>query len=1010
MGTLDDLLKTGKLSPFGFTMPLLSRKWTDGKVTADEEKMSLATDKDWYTPASGLLRRVEKGALGVTLVQPGGAPLAADGMLLTLFPQVYLRLSRCYAVDLESGTGATPVRPVPRYLHFAGAVDPATDVDGEMLAGDKLGAQSVLTIYDDDGLPIDPMAVAAAFQAIMTKRTSLQTGPADANPLQTIIDLGGAAAVHARLCDHAGKPYDNADSHLTGITTFKASSGLHTLDKDLKVALQTDTGKLPADDKRLLALGAATTGTLGDSFTPPKLPDKVTQKRDFFSLRLVNFKTYLLGTVPVYQDKTANLEQQPAVRVHETLELLADGNDVLGAAAAALASSPTESIAVAPTADGAFNTPTETGDNAHWPKFPAPAGTAADVALTVNLKDGFKPVAELYDDGKGGKAVDVILTLQGLPGGAAVRVYPRKWIEDAREERGDGAGGIVPVNGKDFQLFLQDPLSLRPPNPHDAFTVPSNAILRFDCVVVKRDGSSRIYGNLEAKIGSTKTPPASHGANSFTGAGHRGISSSGVLGLGRKVGDLSKLDALSALAKLTGEGQPRDATRWPTMARRELIVAGLQSSKWHAVLAAGRLTPETHSAQPRLGSPGGLGGRETQAVGVATKEGPLAYDIARLGWRRSNSIVERLKPLVDDKWKEPDAATAGTVAAAVLQSIAPFCETPEFAALRDAIDPAKYPKDFDGLVDLIAKKLGGGNTITKALDQLKGQDKGTRLFDELHREVIAAIYGRRDAQWALRGAIQGARRFIYVESPGFAATAKTYPGAAPAYAADLLDAIKQRMAAAPGLHVVVCTPKHPDFAPGYEPFAAYEADDRRTRILALAAAQTPQRIMAFHPVGFPGRPSRLESTVVVVDDLWALVGSSTFRRRGLTFDGGGDVVWTDTDLAGGRAKSIRDFRRKLMAARLGVAASNSGQKADARWTQLFDGVESFYVVQELLQAGGLGKIDKLWNGETPGVDKIDPKSLAIDVANPEGQEFADPKSGIFAAAVALSALASFDAY
>src|SRR5436853_7617428 len=78
------------------------------------------------------------------------------------------------------------------------------------------------------------------------------------------------------------------------------------------------------------------------------------------------------------------------------------------------------------------------------------------------------------------------------------------------------------------------------------------------------------------------------------------------------------------------------------------------------------------------------------------------------------------------------------------------------------------------------------------------------------------------------------------------------------------------------------------------------------------------RVAAFHPVGFPGRASRLESTVVIIDDLWAMVGSSTFRRRGLTFDGGSDLVFSDLDLVDGVSPAIVDFRRKLMASRLGI--------------------------------------------------------------------------------------------
>src|SRR5205807_5735876 len=109
--------------------------------------------------------------------------------------------------------------------------------------------------------------VAAAFQAIMNKHSVLQTGPQDNSPLQTIINLGGSDAVRLRLSNYAGEPYDNANSHLTGITAVKAQFGLFNLDDGAgKVELQTDTNTLVKGDKRLYAIGAATNGRLGDSF------------------------------------------------------------------------------------------------------------------------------------------------------------------------------------------------------------------------------------------------------------------------------------------------------------------------------------------------------------------------------------------------------------------------------------------------------------------------------------------------------------------------------------------------------------------------------------------------------------------------------------------------------------------------------------------------------------------------------------------------------------------------
>ena len=67
-----------------------------------------------------------------------------------------------------------------------------------------------------------------------------------------------------------------------------------------------------------------------------------------------------------------------------------------------------------------------------------------------------------------------------------------------------------------------------------------------------------------------------------------------------------------------------------------------------------------------------------------------------------------------------------------------------------------------------------------------------------------------------------------------------------------------RLNAAPGLHVAICIPRDPDFPPGYEPAGAYEATARRKAIVELPSASSPEasRVVAFHPVGFPGRRSR----------------------------------------------------------------------------------------------------------------------------------------------------------
>ena len=58
----------------------------------------------------------------------------------------------------------------------------------------------------------------------------------------------------------------------------------------------------------------------------------------------------------------------------------------------------------------------------------------------------------------------------------------------------------------------------------------------------------------------------------------------------------------------------------------------------------------------------------------------------------------------------------------------------------------------------------------------------------------------------------------------------------------------------------------------------------------------------------------------------------------------------------------------------------------------------------MLIAGGLGKIERLWNGELPGVTRIPADSVSFDVTSPEGQEFD------LASALALSVIGGLGAF
>jgi hypothetical protein len=1002
---LTDTLSTVGIGVFGSSMPVLAPAWAAGTPALGQDGMSLAlSGGSWISPLAGFVNTAAQVAerAGVMLRGSRGEAVPSAASVLTLFPQQYLRLAKLYAVVLEGST-ATPVRPVPAHVVLGtgglseGAVDP----------GDPL-VDGSLSFHDQWGQPIDPLAVASVLLALMNAHQPLQLralgAPFDPNPgLSTMLTaLASTAAVRVRFTDLGGSPVSAAN--LTGLTSVAAPAAIHSVAAGGTIGKAAVSASFTAEDRRTLVVGFATTGRLGDSVTMPQTAAGVTLVRDFFSLRVLDLRPTLLGA-PASAWEATSIEPQPAIRRDEPLRFLADGNDVLGAATEALTGAPlAESIAVAPTIDGAFTTAATTGTGAHWPQFP-PRGSVADApagAVPIALRAALAPSAAAVAG-----TPDVVLTLNALPAGASVRAYNRLFSADAVESRGDGAGGIADASGV-VRVLLRDPLGLRRPGQPPPNAIPADSILHIDVVVVKRSGESRMFGDVSTPI--TGTPPSlPAGTNPFGNAARRGICNAGILGLGSATVPPASTSALDTVLSLLSEGTPRDAPRYPSMARRELLVTGLAAAggPWQAVLAAGRLAPELHNASPRLGAPGGKGGRETQAVGVSTSGGRLAYDIARAGLRRTTNIVTRITSLLTSTWDEPPATTAGTFAGAVLQTVASGCETPELSLLRtlNIVDPndPNFPRTFDALIARVQAWLTTlvqnaglpsavttkANELINKLDELSDNapaDESTkeRIFNELLREVTSSGWGRRDAQWALQGALGRAQRFVYIETPGLGATAATPLGS---FAADLWDVLASRLSSTPSLHLIVCCAQLPDFPFGYNEWTDFETASRRSLLLGLPTASSSDpvgsRVVAFHPIGFPGRPSRLESTVVIVDDAWAMVGSSTFRRRGLAFDGGADLVCTDLSLNDGRSAAIADFRRALQATRLGIAPPPAPPTLpSSSWVRLGDGVGAFHQIRETLRAGGLGRIARLTPGEPLGRP---PSPGPIDVVSPDSE-------------------------
>jgi hypothetical protein len=1051
MSTLQDIERTASaigLNLLGVASPALSVRWASADPAEGETgalSLSISSADQWIAPAAGVLFF---GAAGERILMPDGSPAPSSAAVFRLHGQTYLRLARLIRAVIEGGNDGLPVRPAPLYFVYSGG-DISAASAGAFFAGASLNvAGGSMTIHDVRGLAIDPVVVAEIFDAlvdgfgVLEARDSLSSPPTPANGRQihTIAALG-AGGVRVHLVDPHGRPA--ARDQLQGVQDLAPAAGLFTAPTGTTSI--TRAAAAPAD----LRLGAATNGKLDTSFTIPT-PSK-TLRRDFLRVMTLDLKPFLIGQPPATTDPAAGVEPAPPIRHGETVTLSFNGNAMFGAANDILTGSPSDSLVVSPEIAGDFAIPTDASDaQAQWPNFPSGLPAANDPP-PASLRDAFNPTAAFI----AGTEADVALTLNGLTAGQAVRVYNRLFLPDARESRGDGAGAAVPGGATSIVLRLKDPFGLVRPN--STTVLPPNPILHFDVVVVNSNKKARVYGNVTAKVDPPATPPSITPETNLLGsAADRGVSSAGILGLPARPLPAGPFDSaekiVGLVAALGSEATPRDAPRLPTMARRDAMVASNKAGVWKGQITGAHFIAAARNALQRIGSPGSPGGIEFHSISAQTSGGRLAYDIARMALRHTRNLVSRLILLADSRWAEPAASAAGSISGAVLQTVAPVCETPELTLARSFLD--NLPADWPGFINSVLPRLPSSLSGLSNLANLGNSAEGIRVYDELKREFSASVHGRRDAFRALLRAINAARELIYIEGPAFTAT--DYGNGTPD---DLVLAIKNRLSAMPGLRVILCLSKRLDYGPGYEPFAAREFAERQKAIESLFAhtelfsissqfaADLDQgtvsdqlvlefhdnsitlstdtavtvvnpghrwlvedrqaakmfdireadaglkvflgepRVVAFHPIGFPGRALRLMTSLVVVDDVWAMIGSSAIRRRGLTFDGGADLVLFDNQLREGRGVAIADMRRQAMAVHLGVTAQKNGFP-DPTFVRLLDPHSAFAACKQLVDQGGAGLLEPLFDGQDPGVTPIPPSAFpSPDIGDPDGRTF-----------------------
>ena len=760
-----------------------------------------------------------------------------------------------------------------------------------------------------------------------------------------------------------------------------------------------------------------------DTLAPPPLAATATLARRFIRLTVVDLPWHLLGNrggqtalvagVPP-DDGTIVAFHQPRVRRDVTVEYLSDGVAVLANSQQVLdrinGAQGSVVLVVSPTVEAGLAIPGTDDAAGRWPIFPAVVGAAPTGVGTL-----LGATADWV-----GQTSDVVVTIPAVAAWnrAHVRVYPQQFVvidsigEAPSFLRGDG-GAAIAVAGQDTAILLSNPLRLL-----DGQVRPGDARLTFDVVVTPRGGQRQLFGNNTVPIGNATValPPnpfpaslpnvvdallgnaANADADWLIAIAREplfGIENPPIsIGLPNSP---SAADIIQFIRDLSNETTPRDGPRLPTQGRHEsVIVTGVAAAgangvlSWNAVVSGGRFAAETLSTLHRLGNPGHPAGPDIHTAGVRVA-GDLALDAARHAARRVQPLVPlpTAGPPVGvtpgsivlqggNNFNEPSvgvgAASTGPdgAAGAFLKTVAAFTETPELA-----LTTFDLPDDEVAFQDVVVGALLSAIGLPPDPDLFTVGNED-RLTNEVVREFYHARHGVRDALWSLRRSLGEARELVYIESPQLARTARA-DGAAAGHEIDLIQVLVERMQAHRNLRVVVCLPREGDFDPTFGNWIRHSLAARNEALDELRSVDA-DRVVAFHPTGFPGRHALIRSTTVIVDDCWALVGTSHFRRRGMTFDGAADVVSIPYVLQDGYAARLREFRRDLMLRKLGMDPTDPLVQAGPEAVRLFSPGSSFELFADLLGQDGAGMISPIW----PGPPELAEPGSQANLADPDG--------------------------
>jgi hypothetical protein len=189
-------------------------------------------------------------------------------------------------------------------------------------------------------------------------------------------------------------------------------------------------------------------------------------------------------------------------------------------------------------------------------------------------------------------------------------------------------------------------------------------------------------------------------------------------------------------------------------------------------------------------------------------------------------------------------------------------------------------------------------------------DPAGHVARALDRRFMASARGAREGATALAAAIARAEDIVIIETPAlddrkFGNENDTL---------HLLQVLIERMTSRPGLRVLVCLPLF--FDANVSKAMQRIRDNETTMALnRLNAGGRSKRVAVFSPSAGPARTLKIATSSVIVDDAWAMVGTTHFWRRGLSYDSSYAIALCDDRMVDGRSGSAGSSVRIASASR-----------------------------------------------------------------------------------------------